>query len=214
MKKSFIISMFITVIALVVALWFIITAKGEVPINWNLAGEPDRYGSPWYMITFPIVSLISTLLINFVPRLDPKGDNILKSGPILGIMMMLVAALMLGIQIFIIMATNGASIFNLMMFISITLGLLFLILGYYTPGIKPNYMMGIRTPWTLHSETVWTKTHQDASKWIMASGLLFLISIILPSPYDILVPSAFVVIVMLGTVIYSYLLFVKEKETK
>ena len=44
-------------------------------------------------------------------------------------------------------------------FIFILIGLLFTILGNYFKTIKPNYFIGIRTPWTLENEDVWKKTH-------------------------------------------------------
>ena len=47
-------------------------------------------------------------------------------------------------------------------------------------NIKPNYFVGIRTPWNLEDETNWRKTHHLASKvWFFGGliiGLLILLS--------------------------------------
>jgi len=133
-------------ITLIITIGFIITNNGEVPLNWNVAGEATSYGSPLYMLILPITSLLIVPLLYFTPKIDPKGENIRKSGPILAIIMFLIAILMLGIQVIIIAAINGADILQLTTFISLFMGLLFIVIGYFTPRIKPNYMLGIRTP--------------------------------------------------------------------
>lgn len=40
------------------------------------------------------------------------------------------------------------------------------------PKIKPNYFIGIRTPWALESEAVWNKTHRLGGKVFIAMGIL------------------------------------------
>jgi len=212
MKKGFLIAMLITVVGFILAGWFILTTEGEVPINWNMQGEVDRYGSPCWILVFPAVSLFTTVLMYFIPKIDPKGDNIKNSGPVLPVTMVLVSALMLGIQTFIIMATNGADIFNMTAFIFGAIGLLLIAIGYYTPKIKQNYMMGIRTPWTLASEEVWTKTHKASGKWLIASGVVFLASMFLNMTLALIISLTFVITVMLGLVVYSYVLYAQEKK--
>ena len=45
-------------------------------------------------------------------------------------------------------------------------------LGNYMPRIRPNYTFGIRTPWTLASETVWKKTHRVGGYVFVVSGII------------------------------------------
>jgi len=214
MKKSFIVSMFITLIGLVLAIWFVINNPGEVPINWNIAGEVDEYGSAWFLLMFPGIALLTTLLMYFLPKIDPKGENIKKSGPILPISMVLIATLMIGIQIFIIMAIRGGNIFNMTTFIFLFLGVMFIVMGHFMPRVKHNYMLGIRTPWTLHSEKVWPKTHLVARNWFMLMGMSYLFGIFLPVPANMIIPLILTLVIVIGLVIYSYLLYGKEKKIK
>jgi len=44
------------------------------------------------------------------------------------------------------------------------IAVLFFFLGSMMPKLKQNYTIGIRLPWTLHSEIVWDKTHQFGGK--------------------------------------------------
>jgi len=50
------------------------------------------------------------------------------------------------------------------------LGILFIFIGYMLRQAKRNWFIGIRTPWTLSSDSVWDKTHQLGSILFMVSG--------------------------------------------
>src|SRR5690606_30794093 len=52
--------------------------------------------------------------------------------------------------------------------------LLFVVLGNFMNNIKPNYFVGIRTPWTLDDEENWRMTHHLASKiWFFGGLIMF-----------------------------------------
>ena len=212
MKKGLTLSMIISLITAIIAVCVIVNTEGEIPIHWNIAGEVDDYGSALTLLIFPVVSFFTALLLYFLPKIDPKGENIEKSGPILPILMVLIALLMLGIEIIIVMAINGSNILNMMTFISLLFAVLFTVMGYYMPRIKPNYMLGIRTPWTLYSEKSWVKTHTASKNWFIANGILFLVCMPLSEPYNILIPLLFMAIVMIGIVVYSYVVYAEEKK--
>ena len=61
------------------------------------------------------------------------------------------------------------------------IGLLFAFLGNYFKTIKPNYFIGIRTPWTLENEEVWKKTHLIGGKLWFVGGLLMALTFVLPN---------------------------------
>ena len=48
-------------------------------------------------------------------------------------------------------------------------------IGYMLRKAKRNFFIGIRTPWTLSSDTVWDKTHQIGAVLFMVSGVLAVI---------------------------------------
>lgn len=50
------------------------------------------------------------------------------------------------------------------------MGILFIAVGYLLRKAKRNFFIGIRTPWTLSSDSVWDKTHQLGSILFMISG--------------------------------------------
>ena len=52
------------------------------------------------------------------------------------------------------------------------LPLLLAVLGNYLPKTRYNYVMGVRTPWTLSDERVWDQTHRLAGPLMMAGGVV------------------------------------------
>ena len=60
----------------------------------------------------------------------------------------------------------------------ILVGLLFIVIGNYLPQCKPNYFVGIKTPWTLSNEEVWRKTHRFSGKVFVVLGIIMILSIL------------------------------------
>jgi uncharacterized membrane protein len=50
------------------------------------------------------------------------------------------------------------------------IGLLFIFIGFMLRQAKRNFFIGIRTPWTLSSDTVWNETHRVGAVLFMISG--------------------------------------------
>jgi uncharacterized membrane protein len=85
-------------------------------------------------------------------------------------------------------------------------------MGNYMGKLKPNWFVGIRTPWTLSSETVWNKTHRFGGKVFMLGGLIMIITSIAPMSWRLPLFIADIIVLMLGTVGYSYFVYLKEKK--
>ena len=96
-------------------------------------------------------------------------------------------------------------------FLFVGIFLLFAMLGNLMINIKPNWFIGIRTPWTLSSDTVWRKTHQITGKIWFYGGLLFaVLSFFLRDEWS----GALMFVFAFGSAIfafaYSFWLFKKE----
>jgi len=89
------------------------------------------------------------------------------------------------------------------------IGIVIVICGNYLPKSRQNYTVGIKLPWTLHSETNWNKTHRFAGFLWVAGGLVILVSAFLPVKNIQLVVIALLVI---APFLYSY--FEYKKETR
>jgi uncharacterized membrane protein len=92
------------------------------------------------------------------------------------------------------------------------MGVLFIAIGFLLRKAKRNFFIGIRTPWTLSSDTVWNKTHQLGATLFMASGALAIIG----GFFGGMIAFWFLFVPLMGStlflVIYSYVLY--RRETK
>jgi uncharacterized membrane protein len=91
-----------------------------------------------------------------------------------------------------------------------SLGVLFMLLGNLMPRVRSNFIFGIRTPWTLSSDDVWTRSHRVGGYMMVAAGALTLASAFLGGGLGVSIALASLVIAALVPVIYSYLLWSRE----
>jgi uncharacterized membrane protein len=81
-------------------------------------------------------------------------------------------------------------------------------LGNMLNNLKPNYFVGVRTPWTLENETVWKKTHQLAGRlWLGGGLLLAILCWVFPQEISAVLFPVGVAVLVLIPVIYSYVFF-------
>ncbi len=182
----------------------------SVPMHWNGKGEIDRYGSKnelWGLTA--MLSGLGYFLFLIIPKIDPKG-KLDKMGNKLNNLRLMMALFMSALSMFIIYSVQQVESKPTLIFALI--GLLFAGLGNYFKTIKPNYFIGIKTPWTLENEEVWKKTHLFGGKLWFAGGLLiFILSLIIPNIYSFYVLMSVTVIISIIPIIYSYLEFKKLK---
>lgn len=99
---------------------------------------------------------------------------------------------------------------NPSVFVSVLLGLIFVIMGNYMPKLKVNHTVGIRLPWTLHSEDNWHKTHRLAGKLWVLGGLILLLEAGLQFALSYVLVLVILTIVLIP-VMYSYQLSRKNR---
>ncbi|WP_229972479.1 SdpI family protein [Pontibacter harenae] len=148
----------------------------------------------------------------FIPKLDPKG-KIENMGSKYDWMRLLMVLIMAGLATFIIYNAQNQNAFNPNL-LFILIGGLFVVIGNYFPALKPNYFIGIRTPWTLEGESVWKKTHRMSGPLWLFGGLAIIAASLLPyNSLRIVVFIAIVAIITLIPVAHSFLELRREKRT-
>lgn len=158
----------------------------NIPLHWNAAGEVDRVGSRtealFGLAVIPAVTLFTTLLLAAAPSLDPRKANLAKSALAYKVAWISVMVLMTGVHIGITwLMINGASgaetdPFPFVRFVIAGGAVLIILLGNYLPKTRPNWFLGIRTPWTLSSDDTWEKTHRLGGRLFLLSGFIGLIT--------------------------------------
>ena len=181
----------------------------QIPIHFDVHGNPDNFASKsgyWWILASSIIGVY--LLMLAIPLIDPK-KRISQMGNKYYILKLLVVGLIAIINVFSIYAAANPGI-NLKMFILVILGVVFLLLGNYMPAFKPNYFIGIRTPWTLESEEIWRKTHRMGG-WIWSITGILTIILALTNIHPIIV-FGMIMLAAFIPVIYSFVLYLKRKD--
>ena len=95
--------------------------------------------------------------------------------------------------------------------VQVALGALLVVIGSVMGKIRPNWFVGVRTPWTLTSKRSWLKTHR-------LGGWLFMIWGLIQIPVGLLLPGAriFTLVAALAVIatllIYSYVVWRNDPD--
>lgn len=184
----------------------------KVPMHWNIKGEIDRYGDKSELIIIPfLLPLLVYLIFLVVPKIDPK-NKLNKMGGKLQAIKFLLTTLMSILALFIIYTAKNQSFTN-PNYIVIIIGVLFIVIGNYFKTIKPNYFIGIRTPWTLENETVWKKTHKLGGKmWFIGGILIVILSLVLNKSLSFTIFMIITGVITIIPIAYSYLIYRNEVQ--
>lgn len=186
-----------------------------IPMHFNFEGKADGWSSK---ATLPYIigglGLGIYLLMLIVPYLDPK-KRIQEMGSKYYSFRLILSSFFAGMNCFIIYSAKVGDLSGNGFFF-VLLGGLFAAMGNYFQTMRPNYFIGIRTPWTLQSEHVWKETHRLGGKlWMIGGLLMIVIAFILPlnslkAILMVIILTAMVVIPL----VHSYLLWKKEKHAE
>jgi len=209
-------SSWITWVALVLPFaylaWIWSRLPRQVPLHWNWKGEVDRYGSKYELILIPLLMpVLIWAIFRIVPLIDPKG-RAAQSGGKYWALGNLMTWFMSILALYILYTAAHPGAFRLEFLLCLT-GLLFALFGNYAPTLRPNYFIGIRTPWTLENPDVWRSTHRMAGKWWMTGGLLLVaICPFLSRRLYLILWIMIMASLVLVPVIYSYVQFKKVQK--
>ena len=183
-----------------------------VPTHWNGLGEIDGYSNKTALIWIPFIfPLLIYILLTIVPKIDPK-NKINAMGKKYDQLKFILILFMTALALFILYSSNSQSATNPNI-LFVLLGMLFAILGNYMKTLKPNYFIGIKTPWTLENETVWKKTHILGGKvWLIGGLAIVFFSMVLSNSINLIFFISTTLLLAIIPIIYSYLEFKKLKN--
>ena len=188
----------------------------QIPVHWNAEFEADQWVSRanaiWYFLIFPGVMALIVLLAFVLPWLSPKNFEIDRFRSVFAHIMTLIVALLgffMTLQLW--AAFNDRSMPG-----HVFLGgffLFFALIGNLMGKVQRNFWMGVRTPWTLASETVWIRTHRLAAWLWVAAGIVGFVAVLLQVPF--LICFVGVIVAALVPVFYSLILYKRlERQGK
>lgn len=177
----------------------------QILSHWNIAGEVDSTMSKtWGAFMMPLIMLGLYGVFRVIPALSPKGYGIEAANSGFVGIRVAVFALFALLNVLILLAALGVPI-AMGSAVSMAVGGLLAVLGWFLDRLPRNFYVGIRTPWTIVDEDNWTRT-QRLGKWLfMAAGLVMVLGGIMGANVFVIVAAALVA--GLVPMIYSYLIY-------
>jgi uncharacterized membrane protein len=183
----------------------------RVAVHWGPSFQVNGWGSRWSLAVLPGVALGMRLLLPLLARLDVGRAGYAHWQPTFWITVNLVVLFMAALEVAMVGFNLGWPV-NMRRVILGLLGLLFVGVGNYLPRTRPNRWIGIRTPWTLASDSVWRETHREGGRAFVFGGLVVLAAAFAPGRLIPWVTLAGVAVGLAIPVVYSWVLWRREQE--
>lgn len=197
-----------------VSLWS--SLPDTVPLHWNWKGEADNYGSKeiLFWTVLGLNSFIYVLLL-ILPRIAARKQELEAMGTKYTRLRFVLQLFVAVLSLVIVLMSSGQAPSNPTILLGGCFILFMLLFGNYVGSIRPNYFIGIRTPWTLQSDKVWKKTHRLAGRLLIGAALVgIILLLLLPSSWGMLGVTLLMLAALLIPVIYSFWLFRKLEVTE
>lgn len=208
--KFFLLSSLLCFLPIIISLFFYNKLPEEIPTHWNFAGEIDDYSPKVFaLLVLPISMFLVDFITKFILLNSPKREGYPKK--LLSLYKYFVPVLLLVIMVMQInSALNNNSSINSKILLCF-LGIIFIILGNYMPKTKQNYVLGIKTSWTLNSQDNWNKTHKMSGYVLIISGFVLMVSAFLPLNIGVLngIIIFDVLITLIIPIVYSFMYYKK-----
>jgi uncharacterized membrane protein len=185
----------------------------QMASHWNANDQVNGYMSKFAgVFMLPLITLGMLALFFVIPSIDPLKANIAQFRDVFNLFITLMVAFMLYLHALTLRWNLGYTDFGMSKAMLPAMGILFFFIGYMLRKAKRNFFIGIRTPWTLSSDTVWDETHRLGSILFMISGVFAFLG----SLFGGMTAFWFLFVPIIGstliTLVYSYVLY--QRETK
>jgi uncharacterized membrane protein len=200
---------------------YVFTARFEdlpadVPVHWNIHGEPDRSvpreDALPYLLLSPAVMAGVVGLTLVLPWLSPRHFEVDRFRRVYDYVMALVVLLFGYIHLVFLWGILDPGVSTIRWLLG-GLFLFFALLGNVLGQVRRNFWMGVRTPWTLASERVWNQTHRLAAWLFVAFGLGAFVAVL--AGVGLLWIAVAFGVAVLTPVIYSLVLYKRlERQGK
>jgi uncharacterized membrane protein len=180
-------------------------APERIPVHWNLAGQVDRYGGKVEgLLMPPLLALGIYVGMLLLPRIDPGHKNYAVFRGAYATIRVALLTLLAGLYGVTHLVLRGYAA-DVGTIVPLAVGGLLVILGNLMGKIRPNWFVGVRTPWTLSSKESWVKTHRLAGWLFVVGGLALMVTSILHATWAAAACVGLLLVFVVITYVYSYL---------
>lgn len=217
MKKLYVFIYSAIVLSIVGTAILLVFSPETVPLHYNLKGEADRFGNKYEYFIIPLFnSLLGAFFMLYAKKQGKKGEPVNERILLYAGICTTLFFSALGF-FFILIAINyspdaaAAVNVDILKFVSIAIGILFVLIGNIMPKMRRNSLFGLRTKWSMANDSVWQKSQRFAGISSVVCGLVLIIA----APFisfirNLLLMTAVPVVWLILCVIASYRYYKSE----
>jgi uncharacterized membrane protein len=194
------------------AVWSRLPAR--VASHWDMNGNVNgTMPRTMFVLFVPLLALVVAVVMVWAPRLDPKRANFPLHSGAYWIVVNAILALQAIIQIFALGHGLGWKI-PIDQVVGVGVALLFVVLGNVLTRVRPNWIFGVRTPWTLSSDLSWRETHRLAGYGFVLDGIAVLVTAFVYPHALFHVLLGGMLVVALVSIVWSYLAWKRDPNAQ
>jgi uncharacterized membrane protein len=184
----------------------------QVATHFGPTGEADGWSSRSFAaFGLPLLSFFLYSLLSALPQIMPRRENYERFSETYWTIITVIIAFMAVTHVVILGISLGWPI-DVPTFVLLGVGAMFVIMGNLMPRVKSNWMLGIRTPWTLDSENVWRETHRLGGRTMVVAGIITMVAAFLPDAIRPWIAFGALLFGAMIPAVYSYILWRREKQ--
>ncbi|MDY6761784.1 MAG: SdpI family protein [Candidatus Nanohaloarchaea archaeon] len=204
-------SVFLLSLMIVVTVYGFTQLSGDIAIHFDAAGQADGY-MPLFpgILLMPAIGTFILVIFHYLPRIDPLGENYESFENLFELLQLLLIGIFTYVQAMIITWNLGHK-FNPSLMVMPVVFSAYYLAGKIMEKAERNWFIGIRTPWTLSSDEVWKKTHENTSPLMKLAAAISLAALVVPE-YSVYLYAAPAFLVAIFSTIYSYIIYRNTQE--
>lgn len=214
MKKSKIIIICLMLLSLVIVGVSFAFLDDTIPIHFGIDGKPDQYGSKYFLLMVPSVSILIGVIMLLVARYGKVSENykkyLLLTSVVVEIIFLVCNSIMVA---YAVISVKDMEAFDVSKIMLVVMGAMFIFMGNFMPKIEKNRTLGVKTKWSMYNEVTWQKTHRFAGFMSVIIGVIILISgLFFKEMVNFIILMSLIVIFVVSTTIASYRYYKNEKS--
>lgn len=184
----------------------------RMPVHWNLAGEPDRFGGRFEgLLLAPLLALGLYLLLLLLPLIDPRRSAYKAFARGYLAIRLALLGFFVAIHATILLVALGYQI-DVSFVVPFGVGILFCVIGSVMGKLRRNWFVGVRTPWTLSSSIAWDKTNRLGGRLFIASGIAWIFFAIVHNAWTLALVLSMIAVMVVGLPAYSYFVWRQDPQ--
>lgn len=208
MKKIYYFTIAMLLLSFASAIYFYPILPEKIASHWDINGDANGYMDKGTGIFFiPMLSVLIFGMFLVLQKIDPLAKNKEKISMTYAWTTCLTVVFLSYLHFLVILWNTGQQ-FDFGRYLLPSFAVLFYFIGAIIEKADRNWFIGIRTPWTLNSDSVWEKTHKFGGKLFRIAGIIAMLGIFAEGYYlwFMLIPA---MVSGLITVVYSYAVYRK-----